>query len=130
LPDGQPVNAVYGFISLLFKALEIFKPDSLAVCFDLPQPTFRHAFFPDYKAHRPPSPEEFRSQLPLLKEAINKLGIYMLSLAGYEGDDLIGTVSFLAEAENYQTLIMTGDRDAFQLISDQKRHERFFGIYS
>ena len=116
--QGSPINAVYGFIASLFAAIETYKPDYLGVCFDRREPTFRHTMFPLYKAHRPPAPESFVVQIPILHESLNKMGIQELTLAGYEADDLIGTLSRLAEEEGIQSLILSGDMDNMQLVSD------------
>ena len=113
LSDGQPVNAIYGFVVLLFKAIEKFNPDAICICFDRKEPTFRHELYKEYKAHRPETPEELKHQIPLLMKVINELGIRTLSMAGFEADDLIGTLSLIAEKKHYQTLIMTGDKDEF-----------------
>lgn len=118
LSDGQPINAVYGFMVLLFKALDLFNPDALCICFDRKEPTFRHQLYPEYKAHRPPSPDAFKTQIPLLLRAIRDLGLSVLDLAGFEADDLIGTLSLKAHQQESDTIILTGDKDELQLISD------------
>lgn len=119
LSDGQPINAVYGFISLLIKALEKFQPTHLCICFDRKEPTFRHELYTEYKAHRPPTPPEFIPQVPLLIRAIEDIGISTLDKPGFEADDLIGTLSAMAEKEQFRSFIMTGDKDELQLISTQ-----------
>jgi DNA polymerase-1 len=117
LNDGQPVNVVFGFLSVMFKSIELFNPDYVCVCFDVKEPTFRHIEFDAYKAHRPPPPEDFISQIPILKEAIGRVNIPILEYPGFEADDILGTLSKVAETENVESLIMTSDQDAFQLVS-------------
>ena len=117
-PDGTPTNAVYGFLSLLHKLLETHAPEALCVAFDLSTPTFRHLRYDSYKATRKKMPEELAVQLPLIKQALDAMGVLRLELEGYEADDLIGTVSRLCEQGGTECLIVTGDRDSFQLISE------------
>ncbi|MFC1617008.1 DNA polymerase I [Candidatus Margulisiibacteriota bacterium] len=117
--DDKPINVVYGFVTLLYQALELFKPNAVCICFDRKEPTFRHKMYSDYKAHRPPSPEEFKSQVPILKNIISDLGISVVEKAGYEADDLIGTISEFGDQKNIQSMILTGDKDTFQLVSDK-----------
>ena len=116
-PDGTPVNAVYGFLTVLHKLLEDQKPEALCVAFDLKGPTFRHEQFELYKAQRKPMPDELGVQIPLMKEILDAAGVKRLELAGYEADDLIGTVGRICEEGGDECLIVTGDRDSFQLIS-------------
>ena len=113
--DGIPTQAVYGFVNMLVKAIEDYKPKYLAVAFDLPQPTFRHKRFDGYKAKRKKMPEELAVQLPLLKDLLKIMGIKILELPGYEADDIIGT---MAKRNSVMTYILTGDRDSLQLIDD------------
>lgn len=101
---------------MLLKIIEEYKPAALAVAFDLPQPTFRHKIFKEYKAHRPPSPEEFRSQLPLIKKIIETANIKILEKAGFEADDLLGSMAKNASAEDFDVLIISGDTDVLQLV--------------
>ncbi len=98
--------------------LDRYQPTHLAICFDRKDPTFRHEFYSEYKGHRPPAPPEFSVQIPILEAVISDLGIVRLDRSGYEADDLLGTLSRIAEAEGVRTYIMTGDRDAFQLVSE------------
>jgi DNA polymerase I-like protein with 3'-5' exonuclease and polymerase domains len=116
--DGQQTNAIYGFAKMLTGIIDDKKPAGVAVVFDLPQPTFRHVAYAEYKAHRPPSPEEFRSQVPLIKEMVKTFGLPVFELAGYEADDVIGTIAQGAVHQGYNVVIVTGDKDAFQLITD------------
>ena len=113
--DGVPTQAVYGFVNMLVKSINDFKPKYLAVAFDLPQPTFRHLKYDGYKAKRKKMPEELAVQVPLLKELLKIMGVKILELAGYEADDIIGTMS---KRNHVMTYILTGDRDSLQLIDD------------
>jgi len=114
---GQVVNAVYGFTMILIRLLEEEKPEYIVITFDTPVPTFRHKEFKEYKAHRKKMPDELISQIPLIKEIINDYNIAICSKEGYEADDVIGTIAKEAEKRNCNTIIVTGDKDAFQLIS-------------
>lgn len=114
---GQVVNAIYGFTMILIKLLEEEKPEYIVITFDTPVPTFRHKEFKEYKAHRKKMPDELISQIPLIKEIINNYNIAICSKEGYEADDVIGTLAKEAEKRNCNTIIVTGDKDAFQLIS-------------
>ncbi|MEA2087904.1 MAG: DNA polymerase I [Candidatus Caldatribacteriota bacterium] len=114
---GQIVNAVYGFTMILIRLLEEEKPEYILITFDTPVPTFRHKEFKEYKAHRKKMPGELISQIPLIKEIINNYNIAICSKEGYEADDIIGTIARDAEKRNCNTIIVTGDKDAFQLIS-------------
>jgi DNA polymerase-1 len=112
---GQPTQAVFGFTTMLIKAIADFTPKYIAVAFDLPAPTFRHKMYDGYKATRKKMPEELAVQLPILKEELSLMGIAVVEKAGYEADDIIGTLS---RDESVMTYVITGDRDSFQLISD------------
>ncbi|HZK12232.1 MAG TPA: DNA polymerase I [Atribacterota bacterium] len=114
---GQVVNAVYGFTMILIRLLEEEKPEYMTIAFDTPVPTFRHKEFKEYKAHRKKMPDELISQIPLIKEIIDSYNISIYSKEGYEADDVIGTLAKEAEKRNCDTIIVTGDKDAFQLIS-------------
>jgi DNA polymerase I len=115
---GQPTNAVYGFTAMLINVLRDEKPTRVAVAFDRSEPTFRHEQYVEYKAGRTRAPDEFRSQIGLIFEVLDALGIRHLSASGYEADDIIATLATQASAEGCDALIVTGDRDAFQLIDD------------
>jgi len=114
---GQIINSVYGFTMILMRLLEEEKPDYIMIVFDTPAPTFRHQEFKEYKAHRKKMPIELVNQIPLVKEIINNYNIFICSKEGYEADDIIGTIAKEAEKRNCSTIIVTGDKDAFQLIS-------------
>jgi DNA polymerase I len=115
---GQPTNAVYGFTAMLINVLRDEKPTRVAVAFDRSEPTFRHEKYVEYKAGRTKAPDEFRSQISLIFEVLDALGIRHLSVSGYEADDVIATLATQAEESGDDVLIVTGDRDTFQLISD------------
>ncbi|MBR5623101.1 MAG: DNA polymerase I [Opitutales bacterium] len=119
--DGIFTNAVYGFLSILSRLLDAEKPDALCVCFDVHAPTFRHEQFAAYKAQRKPMPEELRPQIPLMKEVLAAMRIPVYALAGWEADDLIGTISTRCAEEKCECVIVTGDRDSLQLIRDGVR---------
>ncbi len=115
---GVHTNGVYGFLNIYFKFLAEENPEGAAVAFDLRAPTFRHKMFDGYKASRKGMPDELASQMPILKDVLQKMNITCLSLEGYEADDIIGTVSKMCEEEKKKCTIITGDRDSFQLIND------------
>ena len=116
---GQPTNAVYGFTAMLINVLRDEQPTHVAVAFDRSEPTFRHEQYVEYKAGRTKAPDEFRSQISLIFEVLDALGIPRLSAPGYEADDIIATLATAAEAEGMDVLIVSGDRDTFQLVSDK-----------
>jgi DNA polymerase-1 len=113
---GEMVNAVYGFIRMLLKNLKKESPDYMAVCFDYPAPTFRHKEYKEYKATRKKAPDELKSQIPLTHEIVRALDLALFEKEGYEADDLIATLSDRARKEGIETVIVTGDKDALQLI--------------
>ena len=116
--DGRPTNAVFGFMNMLLKVLDDYKPQYLCVAFDKHGPTFRHDKFADYKAGRKPMPEDMRPQLPMLRELLDKMEIARVDAEGYEADDFLGTLAKKAGEEGVQAVLITGDRDALQLVSD------------
>ena len=117
--EGQPTNAVFGFLNILNKLLDEEKPDALCVTFDRSAPTFRHLAFEGYKANRKGMPDELASQMPILKEVLSALRVPMYELDGWEADDLLGTIARLDQAAGWETAIVTGDKDALQLVTDQ-----------
>ena len=119
--DGTPTNAVYGFLNMLFKLREDYAPDEICVCFDLKAKTFRHKAYEGYKAQRKPMPEELVRQMPLVKEALDGLGIRRMEVEGFEADDLLGTLSHLCSQQGGNTTIVTGDRDSLQYITGTSR---------
>ncbi len=116
--QGLPTNAVYGFITMLLKIVEEYNPEYISVAFDRKEATFRHREYADYKAQRKGMPEDLAKQMPLLKELLDTLGINRLEAPGFEADDIIGTLSQQGEREGIEVFIVTGDRDALQLVSD------------
>jgi DNA polymerase-1 len=118
-PDGTPTNGIYGFLSILQRLIAEEKPDSLCVAFDLAAPTFRHKQYDGYKAQRKGMPDELAQQMPILKQVLDAMGIVRLEMEGYEADDIIGTVSRICMRNNYDCVIVTGDKDSFQLIDER-----------
>lgn len=116
-PQGQPTGAVYGFLTMLLRLLEDERPTHLAVAMDRPEPTFRHTEFREYKAQRAEMPSDLRSQLPLLRRVLQALAVPTAEHAGAEADDVIGTLATSAAALGFEVVIVTGDRDALQLVS-------------
>jgi len=116
--DGQPTNAIFGFLNILNKLLEEEKPEALCVTFDRKAPTFRHLAYEGYKAQRKGMPEELASQMPILKEVLAAMNIPTYEMDGWEADDLIGTISVKDTAAGWDTVIVTGDKDSLQLITD------------
>ncbi len=114
--DGLPTNGIFGFVKLILKIIEDRKPDYFAVAFDVHEPTFRHKMYKDYKGTRKPMPQELVVQVPILKELLQAMGIRTVELAGYEADDIIGTLS--RRFGGVETFIYTGDRDAYQLVKE------------
>ncbi len=117
LTDQTPINAVFGFITLLYKAIDQFSPDQLCICFDHPKPTFRKKIFSSYKANRPPPPNEFKVQVPLLQQLLKELGLYYIDYPGYEADDLMGSLSVKYRPKNSHIYLLTSDQDCFQLVN-------------
>lgn len=114
--DGTYTNAVYGFLSILFKELEDIKPEYLAVAFDLKAPTHRHKMYDKYKANRHGMPEELAMQMPILKETLKAMNVCIIEKEGYEADDILGTLAKWGQKEDLEVTVLTGDRDSFQLI--------------
>jgi len=117
-PDGRPTNAAFGFISMLAKMIADLKPTGVVVAFDLGKPAFRMEALAQYKMHRPPTASELRDQFPMVKELLEALDIPIVELPGWEGDDILGTLARRGEAAGIRMLLVTGDRDAFQLVTD------------
>lgn len=116
---GLHTNAIYGFLNILFKILDEESPDYLTVAFDVKAPTFRHEMFEAYKGTRKPMPEELREQVPVMKEVLQAMGIRIIEQAGYEADDLLGTLAKRAEAEGIDVSLVSGDRDLLQIATDK-----------
>ena len=117
--NGTYTNAVYGFLSILFRELEDLKPDYLAIAFDLKAPTLRHKMYKEYKGTRHGMPEELKQQMPLIKEVLKDMNITIIEKEGFEADDVLGTMSKIAEEKGHLVTILSGDRDTFQLASNK-----------
>ena len=115
--DGTPTGALHGFLGMLLKLVDR-KPSHMAVAFDVHGPTFRHHKYDEYKAGRRPTPDELRTQMPILKDILRLMGIAVVECPSYEADDILGTLSRRAEAAGLDVLLVTGDRDALQLTTD------------
>ncbi len=117
----EPTGAIYGFLLTLFRTIKDFRPDLIAVCFDVHAPTFRHKKFKQYKAKRPPAPKELYNQIPKVKEVLAAFKVPVFEKKGFEADDIIGTIAKLASRKQaipkLETIILTGDRDALQLVN-------------
>ena len=116
--DGKYTNAVYGFLAILFKLLEDIKPQYLVVAFDLKAPTARHKLYEGYKANRKGMPDELAEQMPIIKEVLRAMNIDIVEMEGYEADDVLGTLSRYGEKQGLEVTILSGDRDTFQLATD------------
>ena len=119
--EGLHTNAIYGFLNIMFKIIEEEDPTYLAVAFDLSAPTFRHKMYDAYKGTRKPMPAELHEQVPLMKEMLTAMGIKIVSKAGYEADDLLGTLAVRSEKEGMDVTILSGDRDLLQLATEKVR---------
>ena len=117
--DGKYTNAVYGFLAILFKVLDDIKPDYIAVAFDLKAPTTRHKLYEGYKANRKGMPNELAEQMPIVKEILTDMNITIIEKETYEADDILGTLSKKAEKKDIEVVIVSGDRDTFQLASNK-----------
>ncbi len=117
--DGKYTNAVYGFLAILFKLLEDVKPEYMAVAFDLKAPTARHKAYDGYKANRKGMPEELKEQMPIIKDILRAMNIDIIEKEGYEADDVLGTLSRYGEKNGLDVVILSGDRDTFQLATDK-----------
>ncbi|MEY3690793.1 MAG: polymerase, partial [Actinomycetota bacterium] len=116
--SGQSTNAVFGFLTMLLNLAREHRPDGIVVVFDRPEPTFRHEAMPEYKAQREKAPESLREQMGIIRELLDVLGITWLEMAGFEGDDIIATMAAAAERNRFDLLVVTGDRDSYQLVND------------
>ncbi len=117
--EGLHTNAVYGFLNILFRTLEEEQPQYLAVAFDVHAPTLRHQMYADYKGTRKPMPSELREQVPMLKEVLRAMDIELVEKAGYEADDILGTLAERCEKKGMEVTVVSGDRDILQLASDR-----------
>ncbi|KAF0206863.1 MAG: hypothetical protein FD171_2176, partial [Actinobacteria bacterium] len=117
-PDGRPTNAVFGFTSMLVKMAADLKPDAVVVAFDRGKPAFRTEALAIYKIHRPPTADELKVQFPMVKDVITALGVPIVEVDGWEGDDILGTLAVRGAAAGMRVLLVTGDKDALQLVND------------
>ena len=121
--EGEVVNAVYGFLLVFFKAIKDLRPEYIVAAFDLPEPTFRHEEFEDYKAQRPEAPEELTQQIPKVKQMVKTFDIPVFEQEGFEADDVLGTLSGLVN-ENHpdlEVIVVSGDLDTLQLVSEKTK---------
>lgn len=124
--NGVPTNAVYGVVNAIHRILDRYNPEYMVVVFDHPAKTFRHILSPTYKADRPPHPQELVVQLDLIQNVLKALGVPIVSIAGHEGDDLIGTLAILAANAGQKVIISTGDKDIAQLVNESIIVEDYF----
>ena len=117
--DGTYTNAVYGFLAIIFKMMEEINPNYMVVAFDVKAPTKRHEMYKDYKGTRKGMPDELASQMPIIKEVLKAMNIKVIEMAGYEADDILGTLSRYGESKGLEVRLLTGDRDSFQLATDK-----------
>ena len=117
--DGTYTNAVYGFLTIMFKLIEDLEPKYMVVAFDLKAPTKRHELYKEYKGTRHGMPDELASQMPIIKEVLSAMNITVITKEGYEADDILGTLSRYGEANGLEVVLLTGDRDSFQLATNQ-----------
>ncbi len=118
---GVPTNAVYGFLNILFKIIDEETPDYLTIAFDTDKPTFRHEMYDDYKGNRKPTPEELKTQIPIIKDTLKAMGISVVEKDGYEADDVIGSLATRGHKEGYEVTVVSGDRDLLQLATDKTK---------
>ena len=117
-PDGRPTNAVFGFVAMLLKFIDIAKPDAIVCAFDAGRPAFRMEALEQYKAQRPPMDNDLKVQFPIIEELLASLSIPVVRMKGWEGDDILGTIAARDEEQGFETLLVTGDKDAYQLATD------------
>ena len=120
-PDGRPTGALFGFVSMFLKMLEEFRPYGVICVFDKGKPQRRMDLLPAYKAQRPPTDPVLKAQFPMIRELVAAMGVPVMELEGWEGDDLLGTLGRQGEVAGYDMLLVTGDRDAYQLVTDHVR---------
>ena len=120
-PDGTPTNAVFGFLSMLLKFIDMEHPDVLICAFDAGKPAFRLKAIEQYKANRPPMDPDLRAQFPVIEDMLERLHVPVVKLPGWEGDDVLGTVSALCEEQGDEALLVSGDKDIYQLVTDRTR---------
>ena len=120
-PDGRPTNAVFGFLAMLLKFIDVAGPDALICAFDAGRPEFRMKALEQYKAQRPPMDDDLKVQFPIIEELLEAMSVPVVRIKGWEGDDVLGTIAARDERLGYETLLVTGDKDAYQLASDKTR---------
>jgi len=120
-PDGRATNALFGFFNMFIKLVESFSPDGVICAFDKGKPQVRIDMLPQYKAQRPPMDESLHEQFHMVKQLLRALDVPVVELQGWEGDDILGTLARRGEAEGYDMLLFTGDRDMYQLATDHVR---------
>ncbi len=120
-PDGRPTNAVFGFVAMLLKFIDVAHPDAVICAFDAGRPAFRTKALEQYKAQRPPMDDDLKVQFPIIEELLEAMNVPVVRVKGWEGDDVLGTVARRDEQLGYETLPATGDKDAYQLASDKTR---------
>ena len=118
-PDGTPTNAIFGFLNIFNRLMAEFNPDAVSVAFDLKEKTFRHKAFDTYKAQRKGMPEDLAVQMPILRQVLEAMNIHCYTCPGFEADDILGTVGRICEENGWECVIVTGDRDSLQLITDK-----------
>ena len=116
--SGFPTNAIFGFCNMLLKVIKDYKPDHMAVVFDVKGPTFRHEIYDQYKANRPAMPDDLVPQIPYIKKVVDGFNIPVLEMTGFEADDIIGTIAKESEKKGVEVVIVTGDKDMLQLITE------------
>ena len=117
-PDGRPTNAIFGFLNMFLKMIDAFNPDGVVVAFDKGKPRVRMEMLPQYKAQRPPMDPDLHAQFPMIKELLTALNVPILQSEGWEGDDILGTMARLGEEAGCDVLLVTGDRDMYQLVTE------------
>ncbi len=117
-PDGRPTNAIFGFLNMFLKMIDAFNPDGVVVAFDKGKPRVRMEMLPQYKAQRPPMDPDLHAQFPMIKELLGALNVPILQSEGWEGDDILGTMARLGEQAGCDMLLVTGDRDMYQLVTE------------
>jgi len=115
---GLPTNAVFGFTRMLLKLIEDRSPEYIGMFFDSKGPTFRHKMYKEYKANRPPMPEDLSVQIPYIKEVTKGFNLPVIEMPGFEADDLIGTLAHMAEKNGFSVIMVTGDKDFMQLVTE------------
>lgn len=120
-PDGTPTNAAFGFLSMFLKFLETAEPDGVVCAFDAGKPAIRMQALEQYKAQRPPMDDNLRVQFPVIEELLESMNVPVVKLTGWEGDDILGTMAHLCEERGWDAILVTGDKDAYQLVTDRVR---------